>query len=257
MEWWALKWAVLMLKYADSDGSNTDERSFCALQAAARMVACPTPILSLLSQMYPEQIQDRDSRDKLYNLPLHQVCSWRCDKEIISGDPFVVRRKLQAIDLLLELYPEAARTTNNQGETPLQLAIESLTTWNGGLSVLVRTCPKALKFPRKLRSVSDINQNVLSVSLHNLALRNEREEEDFLRALNGMYPFMIAAVFARIPESRRRDPAFLYEGQSIEDHRLQIYMREVDSLTAVYGLLRTKPDPLARYRDAMANVARK
>ena len=251
-DWWALKWTILILKYADSATPDGEGRSFCALQAAARMPACPTPILSLLCQMYPKQIEDRDPRDNLYNLPLHHVCSWRCDKEIICGDPFVIRRKLQAIELLLDLYPDASRTTNNQGETPLQLAIESGTNWNGGLSLLVKSCPKALKFPRKLRSVADINHNVLSVSLHNQALRSEREEEDFIQALNGMYPFMIAAVFARIPESRRRDPAFLYDGQTIEEHRMQIHKKELDSLTAVYGLLRTKPDALSRYRSAMA-----
>ncbi|GKZ00516.1 hypothetical protein MPSEU_001004000 [Mayamaea pseudoterrestris] len=252
-EWWALKWTVLILKYADSAGSDGDKRPFCALQAAASMTACPTPILALLCQMYPKQIEDRDPRDNLYNLPLHHVCSWRCDKDIICGDPFVIRRKLQAIDLLLGLYPEASRTTNNQGETPLQLAIESGTTWSGGLSILVKSCPKALKFPRKLRSVADINHNVLSVSLHNQALRTEREEEIFLHALDGMYPFMVAAVFARIPDKRRRDPAFLYDGQTIEDHRMQVQKKELDSLTAVYGLLRTKPDPLARYRETRAS----
>jgi hypothetical protein len=200
--------------------------------------------------MNPTQIEDRDPRCDLYNLPLHEVCSWRCDKEIVCGDPFVARRKLRAIELLLDLHTGAARTTNNQSETPLQLAIESGTTWSGGISMLVRTCPKALKFPRKLRNVADINQNVLSVSLHNQALRNEREEEDFLRALEGMYPFMVAAVFARIPESRRRNPAFLYDGQTIEDHHLQIRRKELDSLMVVYGLLRTRPDALVRYRES-------
>jgi hypothetical protein len=250
-EWWAWKWTLILLKFASLEDEDDKKTAVSGVHAAARCVGCPTPILALTVGMFPKQVEDRNPRKKVYNLPLHEVCSWRCDKEIISGDPFVMRRKANAIDLLLDEYPNAARTTNNHGETPLQLAIESCTFWDGGLERLVKACPKALKFPRKLRNVKNINHNMLSVSLHNQALTTERQESEFLLAINGMYPFMVAAIFGRIPESRRRAPSFLYADESAKDLHKQIERKELESLRSIYGLLRMKPDVLQRYIDSI------
>lgn len=247
-DWWAWKWAQLLMKYASlsSDEVKT-KQPFRAVQAAARIVGCPIPILSLAIALFPQQLQSRDPRGDLYNLPLHEVASWRCDAEILCGDPFVVRRKARAIQLLLDEYPAAARTTNNMGETPLQLAIEAGTPWHGGLEVLATACPKALKFPRKLRSRSDENKTLISVSLHSDIESVDSQDEDPDAALEGMYPFMVAAVVGRIPPSWQRDPSFLFEGQSTSEHEQNLARKDLESVRSVYGLLRARPEALASY----------
>jgi hypothetical protein len=247
-DWWAWKWAQLLMKYASLISEEVKTKlPFRAVQAAARLVGCPIPILSLAIAMFPQQLEIRDPRGELYNLPLHEVASWRCDAEIISGDPFVIRRKARAIRLLLDEYPAAARTTNNMGETPLQLAIEAGTPWHGGLEVLVMACPKALKFPRKLRSRSDENKTLISVSLHSDFESVDSEDEDPEVALEGMYPFMVASVVGRIPPTLKRDPSFLFEGQSTTEHEQNLRKKDLESVRSIYGLLRARPEALASY----------
>ena len=257
-DWWAWKWALLLLKFGALDPNDRDA-PFCAVKAAARHIGCPIPILNLAIQMYPDQVKERDPRDDLYNLPLHQVASWRCDKEIVSGDPFVVRRKARAIEQLLEEYPEAARTTNNMGETALQLAIEACTPWEAGLEKLVRACPKALKFPRKLRKVTDDNNNALSRTLHsdNASYFGDDDEDDAVQAIEGMYPFMIAAIFGKISNDRKREPSFLFANETAEDHRQSLVKKELESVRTIYGLLRARPDALQRYIDDLKKSTRK
>jgi hypothetical protein len=247
-DWWAWKWAQLLMKYASL--SNEEVKCggpFCAVQAASRIVGCPGEILSLAIAMFPHQVESRDPRKELYNLPLHEVASWRCDAEMICGDPFLIRRKARAIQLLLDEYPTAARTTNNMGETPLQLAIEAVTPWHGGLEVLVLACPKALKFPRKLRARTDENKTLISVSLHSDIESVDSTDEDPERALEGMYPFMTAAVLARVPHNLQRDPSFLFEGQSAKEHEQNLAKKDLESVRSIFGLLRARPDALSCY----------
>jgi len=267
-DWWAWKWTLLLLKYAASNEGETGT-AFSAVQAAARLVGCPIPILSLAIGMFPKQVEARDPRNDLYNMPLHEVASWRCDSEIISGDPFVIRRKAKAIELLLEEYPEAVRTTNNMGETPLQLAIESCTPWDGGLELLVKACPKALKFPRKLRPVSDVNKTALSTALpsdiDSVACGEDDSDDDEdadqpysrqVRAVEGMYPFLVAAVLSRVPDGKRKDPSFLFADQSPEEHAKNLAKKDLQSIRSIYGLLRAKPDVLNRYRNDVRKQTR-
>ena len=260
-DWWAWKWAQLLMKaVSTSDEDAAAQRPFQAVQAAARIVGCPIPILQLAIGMYPDQVEERDPRGELYNLPLHEVASWRCDTELVCGDQFVIRRKVRALELLLEEYPVAARTTNNMGETPLQLAVEAGTPWHGGLELLVRACPKALKFPRRLRHRgTDANKTALSVTLHSDLLSVDSGDEDPAAALEGMYPFMVAAVLSRVPERQRRDPSFFFEGETREEHRENLAKKDLESVRSVYGLLRARPDCLARYAADVrrsANAAR-
>jgi hypothetical protein len=247
-DWWAWKWAQLLMKYASLSNEEVKiNRPFCAVQTAARLVGCPSEILSLAIAMFPHQVESRDPRGELYNLPLHEVASWRCNAEIICGDPFVIRRKARAIQLLLDEYPAAARTTNNMGETALQLAIEAGTPWHGGLERLVLACPKALKFPRKLRSRTDENKTLISVSIHSDIDSVDSENEEPEAALEGMYPFMIAAVLSRVPHSLQRDPSFLFEGQSVKEHGQNLAKKDLESVRSIYGLLRARPDALSCY----------
>jgi hypothetical protein len=248
-DWWAWKWALLLLKFGViSEGKRS--RPFCAVHAATRLVGCPLPILALAITTYPKQVSERDPRDELYNLPLHNICSWRCDQEIICGDPFFLSRKVKAIQCLLEEYPEAARMTNNMSETPLQLAIESCTPWHGGLEMLVRTCPKALKFPRRVRRSPVCNALVLSVPNQGDTVSLFSDDElslDEMKQVEGMYPFMIAAVMSHVPPTRMEPPSFSYPDLSLEEHRANLAKKDLQSVRAIFGCLRAKPDALEMY----------
>ena len=130
-DWWAWKWALLLLKFSTIEEIEATGRPFSAVHAAGRLVGCPLPILILAVENFPDKLAERDPKGDLYNLPLHDICSWEADQEKIAGDPFVQGRKAKAIQYALKEYPEAARMTNNMGETPLQLAIETCTPWHG------------------------------------------------------------------------------------------------------------------------------
>jgi hypothetical protein len=249
-DWWAFKWSLLLLKFSFQDKKKSDA-PFSAVQAAARIVGCPLPILALVVHTFPEQVLDRDPRDDIYNLPLHEVCSWRCDAEIVSGDPFVIRRKTKAIRCLLSVNRDAARMTNNIGETPLQLAIESCTPWDGGLEDLVRACPKGLRFPRKLRDLPDEDGYAFSTPNHTSALSvlsDDSSHYDPVAAIEGMYPFLLAAVMSHVPMSRRKPPPFLYCDETPDEHEHNLAQKDLESVRSIFGLLRANPDILGKFR---------
>lgn len=278
-DWWAWKWTLILLQYSFKAGSidKDDEVPFVPLHAAANLTACPIAILSLALNSDPKQIEERSPKDDLYNLPLHDVCGWISHDNIISGDPFVLRRKERAIMLLLHAFPKAARMTNNVGETPLQLAIETCTPWEKGLKVLLRHCPNALLFPRKLPSSGHVNQALSSAItlMHygeNESLCSEDEDyfDDPLETVEGMYPFMLAVVLSHIPECRLHvPPTILFKTTSSFDddcrsavvdeagnnekrkksHQTSIHSKELESLRTIYGLLRSKPEALQKFRD--------
>lgn len=241
-DWWAWEWALLILEYGMQDEkSKTAESPFRVLQATAQHVACPSAILHLAITLHPEQVSSRDPKDDRYNMPIHDVASWCVDQEIISGDQFILRRKVRAMSLLLEKYPEGARSTNNFGETPLELAIESGTPWNPGLVMLVRACPKALKFPKQPRKNSETNTD-------HLKEEDDEDGDDDDDSAAGMFPFMVAAVFDRVPESEVQDLSFLHSDLTAEELKQGIAKKDLESLRAIYGLLRARPDSLAQYR---------
>lgn len=247
--WWAWKWVSLLLKYAPNTSGELPERNapFSALHAAAGLVGCPLPVLSLAATTFPSQLSEPDPRGALGNLPLHEVCSWVCDQETINGDPFVVRRKAMAIHCLLVLCPEAARAKNKMEETPLQLAIESRTPWEVGLKPLVDTYPGALEVPRKLRDGDDDNDLLLSTEVYD---DNESVGSDWvdpLEAVEGMYPFLVAAVVAHIPDNKLKGPTYFSEA-SPEEYALDLVKKELESIRSIFGLLRRKPDLLSKFK---------
>lgn len=243
-EWWAWKWVSLLLKYAPRQGSAMTKSvgPFTALHAAASLIGCPLPILSIASSSNPSQLAEPDPRGgKLGNIPLHEVSSWVCDQETINGDPFVLRRKAMAIQHLLRKYPAGAKMTNNMGETAQQLAIESATPWECGLGALVKAHPESLLVKRKLRESSDENEQLLSVLFGD---ENESVDSDWVdpaEAVEGMYPFMVAAVIAAVPESKQ------HSHSSGKDHAEELKKKDLDSLRSIYGLLRAMPKALEMY----------
>ena len=149
--WWIWSWAVLIFKY----GSMKVKRKgfkFAAVHTASLQVGCPTNILSICLYAFPRQVKTIiEDCNATRNLPLHAVCSWPShhDNGEYSKDGTVSRRKCLAISRLLEEAPEAITVLNNLEETPLELALRSGTTWNGGVRRLVKLYPQALCRPSK------------------------------------------------------------------------------------------------------------
>ncbi|KAL7571965.1 hypothetical protein ACA910_001627 [Epithemia clementina (nom. ined.)] len=250
-DWWAWKWTLMLLKFA-SISAGQDITPFKPVHAAARLVGCPLPVLALSVNTYPKQVSERDPTGDIYNLPLHEVCSWRADSENVAGDPFIATRKFKAMRMLLEQFPEAARMTNNCGETPLQLAVETCTPWHGGLEALVEACPKALKFPRKLR-ITD-NGLALAVANHSAidsVATNDSDEPDPLEPMENMYPFLVAAVLGGVSRNKMRPPVS-FSDQMAKEHYANLERKDLQAVRAVYGLLRARPEVLAKYRQFMA-----
>ena len=145
-KWWIWKWAVMILKYGSWKQKKREAR-FSAVHTAAGQVGCPVPLLSITLYAFPRQVkQTLESIEGIINLPLHTVCAWPCHQDYVSSaDAIVSSRKSMAISRILEEYPDAAKQTNSNHETCLELALKTGTTWDHGVRRLVRTYPKAIK----------------------------------------------------------------------------------------------------------------
>lgn len=252
-DWWAWKWVLHLLEASSLLQKNDTEElaPFSAVHAASQLVGCPVPILALAIDAFPEQVKARSYREGLHNCPLHDVCSWVLDDMFIDGDPFVVKRKRRAIAMLLEAFPKAARMTNNLGDTPLQLAIETCTPWDS-LEVLVRAFPRALTIPRSLELCREDSPLANAVALHNedvgsVGSDEDEWDEDAINAVEGMYPFMVAGVMSHVPERRNHSPSFIFAGQERGQHQKNLENKDLGSLRSIFGLLRAKPEALALF----------
>jgi hypothetical protein len=251
-DWWAWKWTTMMLRTLatlDNQAERIEDASFSVLHAAAQMVGCPVPIICLAIDAYPEQVKLRGEINGKLNCPLHEVCSWVTDSTHIDGDATLKRRKAKSILALLEAFPKAARMTNNYGETPLQLAVETCTPWEGGLSKLVTTFPKALMLPRSLEALPDDSPLAHAMMYHDDDLgsvgSNENEwVEESIVAVEGMYPFQIAAVLSRVPPRRLHHQSWHQSGPIGSK---QLENRDMSSLTTIFCLLRARPQALGQY----------
>lgn len=149
-KWWIWTWAVMILKYGSLKQKKRGAQ-FAAVHAAAMQMGCPTPILSITLYAFPRQIkQPILDKDDLENLPLHAVCSWPSGPSHKSAtQSLLATRKSQAISRVIEEYPLAIKVTNGNGETALELAAKTGTTWDGGVRRLVKAYPKALRSQSK------------------------------------------------------------------------------------------------------------
>lgn len=248
-DWWAWKWVTLLLKFAPRvPGKANPLGPFSALHAAASLVGCPLPVLSIAANSNPSQVMKCDPCRAIGNLPLHEVCSWVCDQEAINGDPFILRRKALAIECLLNLYPDATKVENNFGETPLQLAVESCTPWDGGLAALVHVYPSALLLPRKLRICNDDNELLISKDVYEDDDSVDSNWVNPLLAVKGMFPFLVAAVVAHVPENKRKARSFVFLDQTPEQLEADIKRKDLESIRSIYGLLRSNPAALALFK---------
>lgn len=116
-----------------------------------------TQYLSLVVLLYPEQTR---ARDDLGNLPLHnaarnpRACETRYLRRTVSMQSFSFEANARSssiqthedpIDILLQSYPMAASTPNQQGLLPLHIAlVDGQRTWRRGISSLVEAAPHLL-----------------------------------------------------------------------------------------------------------------
>lgn len=208
-KWWIWTWAVMILKYGSLVANKKKGSRFAAVHTAAMQVGVPTPILSITLYAFPRQIkQIIEDKDGVGNLPLHAVCSWPCqpvNHPTGLGDPIVSIRKTMAINRVLDEYPIAVKVNNKRGESPLELALKSGTTWDGGVRRIVKAHPKALK----LQSPT-----------------------------TRLYPFMTAAAaFENVEEVNPDDTVALASLQTSSTSGKQ----DLQCLRTIYGLLRSNP----------------
>eukprot|EP00934_Nitzschia_sp_Nitz4_P000632 Nitzschia sp. Nitz4//scaffold44_size153857//75247//76371//NITZ4_002725-RA/size153857-processed-gene-0.125-mRNA-1//1//CDS//3329552169//632//frame0 len=104
---------------------------FDALHTACQMDDFPPAFLMLCKHAYPEQV----SRSSLVHggHAVHAVASW----DVVGCRSKACRKSIALTELLTD-HPASARARNDQGKTPLTLAIESGTSWNGGVSRLTQ-----------------------------------------------------------------------------------------------------------------------
>ena len=236
--WWAWKLVHSLLRNC-SETSRVN-----ILHAAAGLNGCPVAILKIAAQNCLEQLSQ--AVDDSENTPLHDVCMWIDEQNEEETTEFINQRKREAIQCLLRLNSKASRTKNVFGETPLQLAVESQTPYERGIQALVRANPGALCVPRSLRFVEDENDKLLSVDLYNDNESIDSEWENPVLAVEGMYPFMVAAVVAVEPATWRSREIHLDD--SAPDRTAKLTRQNLASLDTIYGLLRAKPSMLGLYK---------
>jgi hypothetical protein len=255
-QWWAWKWTLMLLEVASKfegfDAIIEEETTiFLAVHAAAQLEGCPVPILALAMDAFPDQVKMRNPTKGLNNCPLHYVCGWVSDALCINGDPVIVKRKRKAIALLLEAFPKAARMTNSLGETPLHLAIETCSPWET-LEDLVRMFPAALTIPRNINNCREESPLFKAMAYHNDDLGSVGSDEwepDAIESIQGMYPFMIAAVLSHVPDRRMKGSSIILDYSKRRDSGGKgLQEKDLESLRSIYGLLRAKPLALELFR---------
>jgi hypothetical protein len=260
-EWWAFQWTLELLEASWSlhtaavvraDSVDVGGDSFSAVHAAAQIVACPGPILQLVLDDSPMEATMRSNVQRKFNSPLHEVCGWATDDWIFEGDPFILKRKRNAIGYLLDVFPQASRMVNNLGETPLQLAVETCTPWDQGLAPLVKAYGRALLIPRRIENCPDDGPLAKAMAFHaddlgSVGCDEDEWGENPMAAIDGMYPFLVAAVLACVPDRKSRSAPLHFEDKAARDKKQSAKSKDLESLRSIYGLLRARPDALLLY----------
>lgn len=144
----ALTWRVLILLNAVTgrDTEDTARTSPKPLLFLHEVVSYQTQlgltnVVPLAIRLHSDQLSKRDEHG---NLPLHIAVSTPVQRS--SRQRFGRFQAVDAVDVLLQAYPQAASIADAKGRLPLFLALEKgRRTWNdGGIQALVTAAPRAL-----------------------------------------------------------------------------------------------------------------
>lgn len=203
--WWVWQWMLVLLKYSVAD-TWTHGSEFSATHAAVSLDnGCPMPLLMLLVRAFPNQARIPCPMTGTNRYALHSVCCWG-GKESSNDDPMNYSRKQMAISAMLREYPAATSITDSEERTPLCLALENRTLWNGGVSKLYRAFPGALHVPNPQ---------------------------------TGLYPFMTAASAAPQRSGETRSDSSNVKSKNTASIG---NTKELQQLWTIFGLLRAAPE---------------
>jgi hypothetical protein len=204
--WWVWQWMLIILKYSVA-GTWTQGSEFSATHAAAGLEnGCPMPFLMLLGRAFPNQVRIPCPITGTNRYVLHSICCWG-GKEPRNDDSVNYSRKQMAMSVILREHPAAASMTDADGRTPLCLAVENRTLWNGGVSKLYRAFPGALHI---------------------------------CNPQTGLYPFMTSAAAAPQKDGETCDKSSLLKTGDMSNGTC----KELQQLWTIYKLLRAAPEVL-------------
>jgi hypothetical protein len=100
---------------------------FNALHTASQIVGFPPAFAILCMRAYPSQLRTPSCVGDS-GLPIHSVAGWEG-----NDDNGTQARKAITLAEMAHEHPTSCRYRNRQGKTPLSLALESGTSWQGGV----------------------------------------------------------------------------------------------------------------------------
>jgi hypothetical protein len=69
-------------------------------------------------------------------------------------------------------------------------------------------------------------------------------------AMEGMYPFLIAAVLGGVAPHKQRAPVS-YSDEMVREHEINLQKKSLQSVRSIFGLLRARPQLLQKYRETV------
>ncbi|GAX11302.1 hypothetical protein FisN_15Lh231 [Fistulifera solaris] len=177
-----------ILHYGPSGNENNGQSLVGACIALHRKGARIDPAyIHRALHMFPEEARVADVEG---NTPLHIEASIPIEKMSLLDGNVVnccdgsYHQRIGVLRKLLEIYPEAAKIRNNDGDFPLTLMIQNGRPWDSSFALVVRTYPQALHW------VSTIDAKLLP---HILARVSSHCGSDTLFALlRGRPEFLLA-----------------------------------------------------------------
>ena len=121
---WEFVLAILRSEHQHTFQDIVPIPPFNALHTACQIVDFPLPFMILCMRAYPTQVRTPSIGQS--ELPVHSVAAWEVSDSQVA-------RKSMALTQLLHAHPTGSRRKNNQGKTPLSLALETRTAWDCGV----------------------------------------------------------------------------------------------------------------------------
>lgn len=143
-----------ILHYGPSNNENKGQSLVGACVALHRKGARIDPAyIHRALNLFPEEARITDDDG---NTPLHIESSIPIEKmSLLDGNAAGccdggTHRRVGVLRKLLEIYPEAAKNRNNNGDFPLNLMIQNGRPWDSSFALVVRTYPQALHWVHRI-----------------------------------------------------------------------------------------------------------